>query len=152
MVATVVDGDTIRLPNHVYVRLVQIDAPETYHQTECFGERATRALQRLLPTGTRIRLVADPRLDQVDRFGRLLRYVIRERDGLNVNLELVREGAAAPYFYSGGRGRYWRQLRNAALRARAHHRGLWGHAAACPSTSSAPSTPASSSAGRPRSA
>jgi len=131
MVATVLDGDTIRLPNKVYVRLVQIDAPETYHQTECYGDRATRALKHLLPPGTRIRLLADPALDNVDRFGRLLRYVIRERDGLNVNLELVREGAAAPYFYSGDRGRYWRQLRNAALRARAHHRGLWG---ACPGT------------------
>jgi endonuclease YncB( thermonuclease family) len=126
MVATVVDGDTIRLPNRVYVRLVQIDAPETYHQDECYGERATRALRHLLPPGTRIRLVADPRLDAVDRYGRLLRYVVRERDGLNVNLELVREGAAAPYFYRGDRGRYWQQLRNAALRARAAHRGLWG--------------------------
>ena len=42
--AYVVDGDTIRLRGGAYVRLVQIDAPETYHQHECYGERATRAL------------------------------------------------------------------------------------------------------------
>jgi micrococcal nuclease len=130
-VGYVVDGDTIRLPNRQYVRLVQIDAPETYHERECYGGRATRALRRLLPPGTRIRLVADPALDRVDAYGRLLRYVIRVRDGLDVNLELVREGAAAPYFYRGARGRYAATLQRLALLARSRHRGLWG---ACPRT------------------
>ena len=40
----------------------------------------------------------------VDQYGRLLRYVIRGRDGLNVNVYLVRIGAAAPYFYRGVEG------------------------------------------------
>lgn len=124
----VVDGDTIRLRNRQYVRLVQIDTPE---RDECFGARATRALERLLPPGTAIRLVADSRLDHVDRYGRLLRYVVRARDGLDLNVELVREGAAAPYFYDGDRGRYARLLQKLALRARARHLGLWG---ACPGT------------------
>jgi len=134
MVATlayVVDGDTIRLRGGAYVRLVQIDAPETYHQHECYGERATRALKRLLPPGTRIRLLADSRLDEVDHYGRLLRYVLRASDGLDTNIQLVREGAAAPYFYRGARGRFASVLQSLALRARAHHRGLWG---ACPHT------------------
>lgn len=48
-------------------------------------------------------LEADARLDGKDRYGRLLRYVWR--DGVNVNVELVRRGAAAPYFYRGDRGR-----------------------------------------------
>jgi rhodanese-related sulfurtransferase len=34
---------------------------------------------------------------------RLLRYVVRVADGLNVNVQLVRVGAAAPYFYEGRR-------------------------------------------------
>ena len=131
VVAYVVDGDTLRLTTGAYVRLVQIDAPETYTAHECFGERATRALRHLLPPGTRIRLVADPRLDQVDRYGRLLRYVVRERDGLDVNIRLVHDGDAAPYFYRGDRGRYAALLQRLALRARAAHRGLWG---ACPTT------------------
>ena len=45
-----------------------------------------------------------PRLDQVDRYGRLLRYLWR--GGANVNLALVRQGAAAPYFYDGDQGRF----------------------------------------------
>jgi endonuclease YncB( thermonuclease family) len=129
--AYVVDGDTIRLRSGAYVRLVQIDAPETYHQHECYGERATQALKHLLPPGTKIRLLADPRLDQADRYGRLLRYVLRASDGLDTNVRLVREGAAAPYFYRGARGRFAPLLQSLALRARAHHRGLWG---ACPNT------------------
>lgn len=131
VVSYVVDGDTLRLRSGAYVRLVQVDAPETYHARECYGERATRVLRHLLPPGTRIRLLADPRLDRVDRYGRLLRYVIRSRDDLNVNLQLVRVGAAAPYFYRGNLGRFWKPLRNLALRARARHAGLWG---ACPRT------------------
>jgi Staphylococcal nuclease homologue len=42
-----------------------------------------------------------------------------------VNLELVRRGAAAPYFYRGDRGRYASQLMAAARAARAAKRGLW---------------------------
>ena len=122
----VVDGDTIRLTTRAYVRLVQIDAPETYHEHECYGDRATRVLRRLLPPGTKVRLLADPRLDKVDRYGRLLRYVLRAGDGLDTNVELVREGAAAPYFYRGARGRFAALLQTRALRARAHDRGLWG--------------------------
>lgn len=129
--AYVVDGDTIRLVGGTYVRLVQIDAPETYHQHECYGERATRVLKHLLPAGTKIRLLADARLDKVDQYGRLLRYVLRASDGLDTNVELVRAGAAAPYFYRGDRGRFATLLQSLALRARAHHRGLWG---ACPNT------------------
>jgi endonuclease YncB( thermonuclease family) len=129
--AYVVDGDTIRLRGGAYVRLVQIDAPEMYHQHECYGERATQALKHLLRPGTKIRLLADPRLDKVDRYGRLLRYVLRASDGLDTNVQLVREGAAAPYFYRGARGRFASLLQSLALRARAHQRGLWG---ACPNT------------------
>jgi micrococcal nuclease len=42
-----------------------------------------------------------------------------------VNLELVRRGAAAPYFYDRERGRYASRLLDAATAARAARRGLW---------------------------
>jgi micrococcal nuclease len=129
VVRYVVDGDTIRLRNGTYVRLVQIDAPE---HDECFGTAATRALKRLLPPGTVIRLVADPRLDRVDAYGRFLRYVVRAHDGLDANIRLVRDGDAAPYFFHGDRGRFWRRLRDLALRARVAHRGLWGACGSVP--------------------
>jgi endonuclease YncB( thermonuclease family) len=82
-----------------------------------------------------VKLVAEPAGDAIDRYGRLLRYVVRTADGLNVNLRLVGDGAAAPYFYDGERGRYADRLERLARRARAARRGLWGR---CPSTPYAP--------------
>jgi micrococcal nuclease len=128
-VAEVVDGDTIALADGRHVRLVQIDAPEEDGEPECYGAEAGRVLARLLPVGTRVGLVADPRLDRVDRFGRLLRYVYR--GPRNLNLALVARGAATVWFFQGDRGRFASRLLRAQRRARAAGRGLWG---ACPGT------------------
>jgi endonuclease YncB( thermonuclease family) len=121
----------VTLRNGQRVRLVQIDTPEVYFGTECYGSQASATTKRFLPPGTRVRLFAEPATDRVDRYGRLLRYVVRARDGLNVNVQLVRVGAAAPYFYEGRRGRYARLLDGLARVARAKKRGLWR---ACPHT------------------
>jgi micrococcal nuclease len=126
----VVDGDTIVVEDDVTVRLVQIDAPETRAGPECYGEEASSAARRLLPRGSDVRLVRDRATDDVDRFGRRLRWVVR-RDGVEVNLRLVEEGAAAPYFFDGVRGAHARELERAAEEARAARKGLWG---ACPGT------------------
>ena len=126
----VVDGDTVALTNGARVRLVQIDTPEV-GEPECYGNAASATTRRLLPPGTAVRLLAEPATDRVDRYGRLLRYVIRARDGLDVNIRLVAVGAAAPYFYRGRRGRYAARLDALARRARRLHLGLWG---ACPGT------------------
>ena len=125
-VARVVDGDTVYLTNGAKVRLVQIDTPEVYFGAECWGHQASAETKKLLPAGTVVRLAREPATDSVDRYGRLLRYVFRVRDGLNVNVFLVRHGDAAPYFYAGREGRYAGILKRGALRAREHHRGLWG--------------------------
>jgi len=130
-IARVIDGDTVVLTTGAHVRLVQIDAPETHFDPECYGRQATAIAERLLPPGTAVRLSVEPATDRVDRFGRLLRYVVRTRDALDVNLQLVRVGAAAPYFFDGRRGRFARLLVRLALRARARGLGLWGR---CPGT------------------
>ena len=127
----VADGDTVDLTNGQRVRLVQIDTPEVYFSPECYGKQASRITKRLLPPGTLVRLYGEPKTDAVDAYGRLLRYVFRVRDSLNVNVLLVRVGAAAPYFYDRRRGRYARLLVRLGLRARRRHLGLWGH---CPGT------------------
>jgi len=124
-VAYVNDGDTLRTTSGRRVRLLQIDAPELHG--DCFGKAALAALQRLVPKGARVTLVRDPALDATDRYGRQLRYVFVSRT--NVNVALVREGAASPYFFRNGRGRYARDLLEAVGEARAAHRGYWG---ACP--------------------
>jgi endonuclease YncB( thermonuclease family) len=119
------------LRNGKRVRLVQIDTPEVYFGTECYGRAASRVTERLLPPGARVRLYAEPATDRIDDYGRLLRYVVLVKDGVNVNLALVAVGAAAPYFYEGRRGEYASRLEILAKSAKAEHVGLWG---ACPHT------------------
>lgn len=128
VVARVLDGDTIRLRSGREVRLVQIDAPEI-GEDECYASEARGVLAALLPAGTPVRLASDPRLDAVDEYGRLLRYVFRGKQ--NVNLALTRRGATTVWFYEAERGRYADALLRAARQARAAKRGLWG---ACPGT------------------
>jgi micrococcal nuclease len=130
----------VALRNEQRVRLVQIDTPEVYFGTECYGPQASATTKRLLPAGTRVRLLVEPATDRVDQYGRLLRYIIRAKDGLNVNVQLVRVGAAAPYFYAGRRGRNAALLERLALRAKAKKLGLWGRC---------PQTPAARSSSRP---
>jgi endonuclease YncB( thermonuclease family) len=62
----------------------------------------------------------------VDDFGRLLRYVIRAKDGVNVNVALVAVGAAAPYFFDGRRGKHAERLEILANSAKKKRLGLWG--------------------------
>jgi micrococcal nuclease len=125
----VVDGDTIDIAiggNTERVRLIGINTPETKHPTkgmECFGQEARTVLISLLATSGELSLRTDPKLDKVDRYGRLLRYVFI--GNTNVNLRLVELGAAAPYFYKGDRGQYSSQILKAARNAKAKSLGLW---------------------------
>lgn len=125
-VASITDGDTLRLTTGARVRLLQVDAPEL-GSGDCYSRASRTALLHRVPVGSRVVLEADPRLDRVDRFGRLLRYV--RRGTMNVNLALARMGAVAPYFFEGERGKYAGRLLAEATRAKAARRGLWG---ACP--------------------
>jgi micrococcal nuclease len=127
----VTDGDTVVLRTGQRVRLVQIDTPEVFFGTECYGRQASATTKRLLPVGVRVRLETERATDRVDDYGRLLRYVVRVSDEVNVNVRLVALGAAAPYFFAGRRGQYANRLEALAKRARAKHVGLWG---ACPHT------------------
>src|SRR6476659_4500705 len=115
----VTDCDTVVLRNGQRVRLVQIDTPEVFFGTECYGPQASATTKRLLPVGTRVLLTTEPSTDRVDGYGRLLRYVVRARDGVNVNVRLVAVGAAAPYFFDGPRGRYSARLHAPPRHARA---------------------------------
>jgi micrococcal nuclease len=125
VVARVIDGDTIELVGGRRVRLVQIDTPEKH--VECYGDEASALTERLLPGGTHVRIEQDRKLDQVDRYDRRLAYVWK--DGEDVNVTLVRDGAAGVWFFDGRRGRHARELLDAVEEAQAAHEGLWG---ACP--------------------
>lgn len=125
VVARVIDGDTIELAGGQRVRLVQIDTPEKH--IECYGDQASALTQRLIPPGTHVRIQQDPKLDQVDRYRRKLAYVWKGDE--DVNVTLVRDGAAGVWFFDGRRGRHANELLKAAEEARAGAKGLWG---ACP--------------------
>ncbi len=135
IVASITDGDTLRLADNRRIRLVQIDAPEL-PAGECYSEQALDALTRLAPIGTSVALRLDRALDAKDEHGRFLAYVTN--GARNFNLQLVEQGAAAPYFFRGERGQYAEDLMRAARRAQAAKRGLWG---ACPGTNLDPSRP-----------
>jgi endonuclease YncB( thermonuclease family) len=97
-VVHVVDGDTVDVTvqgQRERVRLLGIDTPETKdpdQPVQCYGPEATELTEALLPKGTAVRLERDA--EARDDYGRLLAYVYRGSDGLFVNLELARRGAA----------------------------------------------------------
>ena len=123
----VIDGDTIRvrLDGVRYTaRLTGVDTPETKHPTrgvEPYGPEAAEYTTARL-TGATVRLDRDSAGDDIDAYGRLLRYVVLA-SGENVNATLIREGLATatralPY----SRQREFLQLEAQARLAR---RGLW---------------------------
>ncbi len=131
-ISRVYDGDTITLSTGEKVRFLQIDTPEL-SPAECYGQEARSALVSLLNTSGQLSLKTDPKLDKVDRYGRLLRYVFIGKT--NINLKLVEIGAAAPYFYKGDKGQYSAQILKAAQTAKSKSLGLWK---SCPGTQLTP--------------
>jgi micrococcal nuclease len=127
-VAHVVDGDTIRVRiagRDERVRLIGIDTPESVKPgtpVQCFALAASARTKALLPEGTAVRLVRDA--EERDRYGRLLAYVYRARDGMFVNLELVRGGYAVALTIPPNVA-HADEFVAAARDAREHDRGLW---------------------------
>jgi endonuclease YncB( thermonuclease family) len=94
VVITIIDGDTIEVQidgANYKVRYIGIDSPEA---DAPFGERA-RIRNGELVSGKSVLLVKD--MSEIDRFDRLLRYVIV--DGSFINQILVREGFAVAKDY-----------------------------------------------------
>jgi micrococcal nuclease len=126
-VVKVVDGDTIHVElgsTREKVRYIGIDTPETKHPTkgvQCFGQRASDFNARLV-AGEPVRLVRD--VEERDRYGRLLAYVYRVRDGLFVNAELARLGYAQPLSIPPD-VRHADRFTELAREAREQGRGLW---------------------------
>jgi len=126
-VVRVVDGDTVvvRTGGHEErVRYIGVDTPESVKPgtpVQCFAKAASAANKRLVE-GQEVRLVADA--EARDRYGRLLAYVYRKRDGLFVNAELVRRGYAKPLTIPPNVA-HALELRRLATTARREGRGLW---------------------------
>jgi micrococcal nuclease len=127
-VSRVVDGDTIHVAlarGDEDVRYIGIDTPETHHPgmgIQCYGAAATTFNAHLI-AGQRVRLV--PGVEQRDRYGRLLAYVYRMRDGLLVNAELARDGYARAMAIAPNT-RLAARFGSLIEQARRAGRGLWG--------------------------
>lgn len=128
-VTKVIDGDTIELENGQKVRYIGIDTPETNHPTkrvECYGKEATQRNKELV-AGKIVRLEKD--VSEIDRFGRLLRYVYIENTAtpsasIFVNELLVKEGYAFAATFPPD-VKYSELFLSAQQEARKNNKGLW---------------------------
>lgn len=138
LVTRVVDGDTIEVTitgrtegagagradvgRSYDVRLLGIDTPESVKPdspVECFGPEASDAATALLE-GREVRMVDD--VEEVDGYGRLLRYVYVEEE--LANARLVANGYAKALIYEPN-VRHADLLLGLQRRARAAELGLW---------------------------
>lgn len=102
-VTEVVDGDTIKVDGQS-VRLIGMDSPEA---GQCGYDEATAAMADLVASRV-VTLTAVAGRDNVDRYGRLLRYV--EVDGADAGLREIELGlAVARYDGRDGYGAHPRQ-------------------------------------------
>lgn len=128
LVVSVVDGDTVAVEingEKEVLRLIGINTPETVDPrkpVECFGKEASNKAKEIL-TGQRVRLEADPTQGELDKYNRLLRYVILE-DGTNFNKKMIEDGYAYENTYNVPY-RYQTEFKEAEKTAREAGRGLW---------------------------
>lgn len=128
-VVSIADGDTITVDmegKKEKIRFIGVDTPEIHHggstaPTECYGDLATNFTTELI-AGQRVKLVADSKGSNRDRYGRLLRYVYNFEDK-PIDQLLVSEGygfAVSGFAYS--KKEQYLELMD---QAEAADRGLW---------------------------
>jgi endonuclease YncB( thermonuclease family) len=121
-VTRVIDGDTIEvdISGTIYkVRYIGMDTPELDDKRPEFSALAQEANKQLLERGT-VRLEKD--ISEVDKYGRLLRYVYVS--AIFVNAELVRQGLAEAKAYPPDT-KYQSYLEEMEAKAKQDGVGLW---------------------------
>lgn len=138
VVKRVVDGDTFELSNGEKVRLLGIDTPEKYESKKLdkdvemsgkdkktikkLGKLASDYVKNFVE-GKKVILEKEPNYDDIDRYGRLLRWIYLE-DGTFVNGKIIRDGYAQ--VYDKFPVSKLDELRKYQKEARENNRGLWG--------------------------
>jgi len=112
-VGYVVDGDTIRVANGAYVRVIGIDTPE---RGDCGYAKATQHAKNML--GNQVRLINPASVNDQDKYGRLLRYV-QTLGGRDLGLAQIKDGARARY--DSRDGYQWHPRQGRYHYADAHH-------------------------------
>jgi len=128
LVRKVIDGDTIVVEykgKSEKVRFLCVNTPESVHpdkkQNVPMGKVASRYTKNNL-LGEKVGLEFEGR--RRGNYGRLLAYVII--DGVNFNIELVKQGLSPYYTKYGLSKKYDRQFREAERYARKHRLNIWG--------------------------
>ncbi len=132
-VVAVLDGDTLLVAAEdrslFQVRLLAVDTNEINgpdSTVECFGPEAAQFTLEFLKNRA-VRLTADPANEDLDPFGRKLRYVdVLQSDGTftRLNDALLREGYASyPAQYPTTTPDYFKALES---QAQSQELGLWG--------------------------
>lgn len=111
----VIDGDTIKIKNGQFVRLLGINAPE---KGELYYNESTQELKRLV-LGKKVKLEKD--VVNKDRYKRLLRYVYI--DDIFVNKIMLKQGYARIDIEN--EMKYGEQLKNAEKFAKENKLGIW---------------------------
>ena len=140
-VTSVSDGDTIKIDydgTETPVRLIGIDTPETVDprvDPECYGQEASDYLKNLLD-GKKVKIEADPTQDDIDKYGRLLRYVYLDNE--DVGLKIIEGGYGSEYTYNES-APYKKQTeyKTAQTKAKQDGKGQWADGA-CTSSKSEP--------------
>jgi micrococcal nuclease len=128
LVSKVIDGDTIEVVKNnekFKVRLLGVDTPESVHptkQVECFGKEASEFVKTSLLNQEVVLVNDDSQLD-IDKYGRLLRYVYI--DGKLFNQLLLEKGFAYEYTYNKPY-KFQDEFKNAQSQAQITNAGLWG--------------------------
>ncbi|WP_284140774.1 5'-nucleotidase C-terminal domain-containing protein [Virgibacillus sp. LDC-1] len=139
-VKSVTDGDTIHLQTPVLgatkVRFLNMDTPETYtahnsdparqeiNQNQKYhGDLATQYIGQLLQPGDEVLVKVGQ--EATDNYGRLLAEIIRKQDGMNINVEMVRQGYAVTYFIAPFDEAVYPTYQAAVKEAKDAGRGIW---------------------------
>lgn len=131
------DADTVKLfmsgGNAFNLRLAGIDAPEIEHDDgkfrvwgdQPYGHEAKNKLQELLEAQSNLRVITDP--NSSGSYGRKVGMLVGDNNS-NLNLELVRQGAAAalPYGKRSEQIASSTEFRRAEQDALAAQKGMWG--------------------------
>jgi endonuclease YncB( thermonuclease family) len=138
-IVSVTDGDTIKVRVRSgqlrTVRLIGIDTPERRKfgvPVECGAKSATNFMTKLAfrrrggrKLGHRVRLTTDATQDTVDRYGRLLAYVNRLSDDLDLGRSMIGKGWAMAYVYDSRPFQRFASYSTTERLAESTSRGVW---------------------------
>lgn len=126
-VVRVIDGDTIEVQlnnQKEKVRIIGINTPETVDPrktVQCFGKEASEFAINTL-TGQKITLEADESQANIDKYGRLLRYVFVNE--IDYGKLMITKGFAHEYTYSLPY-KFQAEYKIAEKKAQEGNLGLW---------------------------